>query len=160
MSTLADYRFVIASRTSAEHFDWQGHLNNSAAAKLLEDARRFYMVDGLGKDITFRLRDEFTTVVRELHVSYETQGYPHEHFRCGARIVSRTDKAYVFEERLEEATSGRLIVQAWTVMLLASKDGTHAVPIPDWFWSRVEEFEGRSIPPKPRDRTPWGPPGT
>jgi acyl-CoA thioesterase FadM len=157
VTDLRAYRFVIDSQTSAEHFDWQGHLNNTAAAKLLEDARRLYVVDGLGREYAQRLWDSVTVVVRELHVSYETQGYPEERFRCGARTVSRTDKSYVVEQRLEEATTGRVVVQAWAVMLVAAKDAARAVASPDWFWTRVEEFEGQVMPARPRDRRPWGP---
>ena len=147
------WRFVVPVVARESFFDWQTHLNNSAAVKLLENARIYYITDGLGDDVRVRIADESVMAVRELHVVYESEGMPHEQFVCAVRAASRTAKAFTLDQELREAETGRVIVRATVVMLMVDPKTGRVVDIPDWFWDPVERLEGRVIPVAPRDRS-------
>jgi acyl-CoA thioesterase FadM len=158
-SAIDGWNFVVDLTPPAEHFDWQGHLNNSTAVKLLESSRILYITEGLGREVRRSMWETAVVVVRELHVSYESEGFPGEQYRCGVRAASRTEKAFVIEQELVERTNGRVLLQAWVVMLVVGRDEGRAVAIPDWYWERMEQLEGHAIPTDPpAPRRPWGPP--
>lgn len=157
MSAPDGFRFVVEAATGPEHFDRQNHLNNVAALDLLQSARVKYVTDGLRSDELRARWLEHIVVVRELHVRYESEGFPHQSFRVGVRAVSRTDKAYVLDQILVEAATGRTVVQAWVVMQFVGRETGRVVQIPEWFWSQMEQMEARSMPPVTRAREPWGP---
>ncbi len=103
-------------------------------------------------------RDALVVAAKEVHVLYESEGFPDESFVGGMRYVRREGKASVLEERLVEATTGRPVARAWVVQLLV-QDGS-VVDWPDLYFVRVAEIEGREIPVEPRRHTPWGPPSS
>jgi len=156
---LAGFSCIVDLTPPDDFFDWQGHLNNAFAAKLLESARVTYLGEGVGAEFRRRLWESAFLVVRELHVSYETEGFPDDEYRCGIRVASRTEKSFTIEQVLIDRATQRVIVRAWLVMLIVGRDTERVIPIPDWYWQRVEQLEGRAIPPDtaaPRRR--WGPP--
>ena len=151
------YRFVVPVETVADDFDAQGHLNNAATVRLFNDLRVAYVQGEVGFEWAAMLRrDSIVVAARELHVLYESEGFPGESFVGGMRYVRREGKASVLEERIVEATTGRPIARAWVVQLLV-QDGT-VVEWPLLYFARVAEIEGREIPIEPRRHTPWGPP--
>jgi len=152
------YRFVEPITTRAEDFDTQGHLNNAAAARLLNDLRVAYVHGKIGAWWPEEIRaNEFVIAARELHVLYESEGRPGERFVGGMKYVGREGKSAVLEQRIVEASDGRAIVRAWVVQLLVQR-GT-VVAWPARYFERVGEIEGAEIPWRPRsDPRPWGPP--
>jgi acyl-CoA thioesterase FadM len=156
---LADgYRFVVPVVPAASDFDAQGHLNNAATVKLFNDLRVAYVQGEVGFAWTETLRrDTLVVAARELHVLYESEGFPGEEFVGGMRYVRREGKASVLEERITEATTARPVARAWVVQLLV-QNGT-VVEWPDLYFERVAAIEGRTIPTGPRRAAAeWGPP--
>ena len=152
------YRFVIPVDPIADDFDAQGHLNNASTVRLFNDLRVAYVRGEVG-DAWMEMirRDGLVVAAREVHVLYESEGFPGEQFVGALRYVRREGKAAVLEQRLVEATTGRGVARAWVIQLLV-RDGS-VVDWPDGYFSRVAEIEGREIPVGPR-RPPeeWGPP--
>jgi len=151
------YRFLAPVVAVAADFDAQGHLNNAATVRLFNDLRIAYVQGEVGFEWTQRLRRETLVVAaREVHVLYESEGFPGEEFVGGMRYVRREGKASVLEERIVEAVTGRPVARAWVVQLLV-QNGT-VVEWPDLYFDRVAAIEGRAIPIGPRRHDRWGPP--
>jgi acyl-CoA thioesterase FadM len=153
------YPFVAGVDTGTDDFDTQGHLNNAAIVRLLNDLRMGFVHSCLGQRWTDHLGAEGVVVVaRELHVLYETEGLPGESFVGGVRVSRRQGKAGIVEQRLVESAAGRPIARAWVVQLLV-REGV-AVPWPDWYWELVAGAQGGPVPgAAPVARPAWGPPG-
>ncbi len=152
------YRFVVPVEPTADDFDAQGHLNNASAVRLFNDLRVAYVRGEVGDAWVETLRsDRLVVAAREVHVLYESEGFPGEEFVGALRYVRREGKAAVLEQRLVEAATGRSVARAWVVQLLV-QDG-NVVDWPDSYFERVAAIEGREIPAGPR-RPPeaWGPP--
>ena len=152
------YRFVVPIAPAPADFDQQGHLNNAATVRLFNDIRIAYVRGEVGFEWVETLqRDALVVAARELHVLYESEGFPGEEFVGGMRYVRREGKASVLEERIVEAITGRPVARAWVVQLLV-QNGT-VVEWPDLYFERVAAIEGRAIPIGPRRHDQWGPPG-
>jgi acyl-CoA thioesterase FadM len=152
------YRFVIPVEAEPLDFDAQGHLNNASTVRLFNDLRVAYVRGEVGDAwVEMIRRDRLVVAAREVHVLYESEGFPGEAFVGGLRYVRREGKAAVLEQRLVEAATGRGVARAWVVQLLV-QDGK-VVDWPDEYFSRVTEIEGREIPTAPRrPAETWGPP--
>jgi acyl-CoA thioesterase FadM len=154
------YRFVIAVEPAADDFDAQAHLNNASTVRLFNDLRIAYVRGEVGEGWLDTLqRDDLVVAAREVHVLYESEGFPGEEFVGALRYIRREGKAAVLEQRLVEASTGRAVARAWVVQLLVQ--GGTVVDWPDLYFSRVAAIEGREIPRGPRrPGSDWGPPGS
>ncbi len=152
------YRFVIPMEPEPDDFDGQGHLNNASTVRLFNDLRVEYVRGEVGAEWIETLRGEqFVVAAREVHVLYESEGFPEESFVGALRYIRREGKAAVLEQRLVEATTGRPVARAWVLQLLVQQGSV--VDWPDAYFARVEEIEGREIPRVPRrPASDWGPP--
>jgi acyl-CoA thioesterase FadM len=153
------YGFVASLTSTAGDFDAQGHLNNVAAVRYLQDLRVGFVMARLAPRWTDHLQAHgLVLVARELHVLYETEGFPGESFVGAARVRIRQGKAGIMEERIVEDATGRAIARAWVVQLLVRAG--RVVEYPDWYWDLLERAEGEPVRVLDADaRTPWGPPG-
>jgi acyl-CoA thioesterase FadM len=153
------YPYTEALTVTDDLTDHQGHLNGVAIARIFERVRMGYQRERL-PDWRALLPDDVVVTVRELHCRYLREAFPGDRLVGGCRVVTRTEKAYVFDEVLVREVDGTTVAQAWVVMLLSTRSGGRAIPIPDAFWTLVERLEGRAIPIDDRaERPPWGPPG-
>ncbi len=150
------YRVVERVATVDADFDVQGHLNNAAVARIFNDNRVHYVRGRIGPQWGEHLRSERLVVAaREVHLLYESEGFPGESFLAAMRYVVREGKAAVLEQRLVEADTGRAIARGWVVQLLV-RDGT-VIDWPDSYFERVAAIEGRTIEQRPRPQRTWGP---
>lgn len=154
----AGYRFVRPVRLTPEHIDHQGHLNNAAVARILNDLRVEYIFSGPGEPWRDHLRAEgLTVVVRELHIAYDREATIDDELVGCVRVSARQGKAKIVEQRIVDAARDLPVARAWAVQLLV-RDGA-VVEFPQFYWDAVAAVEGRVIPPEPRiPATEWGPP--
>ena len=151
------YRFVVPVVPIEGDFDAQGHLNNAATVRLFNDLRIAYVQGEVGFEwVELLRRDTIVVAAKEVHVLYESEGFPGESFVGAMRYVRREGKASILEERIVEATTARPVARAWVVQLLV-QDGA-VIDWPDIYFARVAEIDGRETPREPRRHTPWGPP--
>ena len=151
------YRFVVPVVPIEGDFDAQGHLNNAATVRLFNDLRIAYVQGEVGFEwVELLRRDTIVVAAKEVHVLYESEGFPGESFVGAMRYVRREGKASILEERIVEATTGRPVARAWVVQLLV-QDGA-VIDWPDIYFARVAEIDGRETPREGRRHTPWGPP--
>ena len=155
---LDSYRFIEPVSTDAGDFDTQGHLNNAAIVRRFNDMRVAYVHGRVGPWWPDAIRaNGYVIAARELHVLYESEGLPGEHFVGAMKYVGREGKAAVLEQRIVEATTGRSIARAWVVQLLVQQ-GT-VVEWPARYFERVAEIEGAELPVRARCAPrAWGPP--
>jgi len=153
----AGYRWSAPIITSDDDFDAQGHLNNAAVARFCNDLRVGYVRTNLGAPWLEWLRDSGSVIAaREVHLSYESEGFPHKSFVGATRVLRRDGLAAIIEQMVVEA-GGRIVARAWVVQLVV-RDGS-AVEWPDFYWPLVETIEGRPIPHRAKvPRVPFGPP--
>ena len=151
------YRFVVPVVPIEGDFDAQGHLNNAATVRLFNDLRIAYVQGEVGFEwVELLRRDTIVVAAKEVHVLYESEGFPGESFVGAMRYVRREGKASILEERIVEATTARPVARAWVVQLLV-QDGA-VIDWPDIYFARVAEIDGRETPREPRRHTRWGPP--
>jgi acyl-CoA thioesterase FadM len=152
------YRFVTEVVPAGSDFDAQGHLNNAATVRLFNDLRVAYVRGEVGAEWVELLgRETIVVAAREVHVLYESEGFPDEAFVGAMRYVRREGKAAVLEQRLVEASTGRAVARVWVVQLLVQYG--KVIDWPDSYFARVAEIEGREIPIGPRrPAESWGPP--
>jgi len=152
------YRVVDPVVTLPDDYDRQGHLNNAAIVRMLNDMRMAYVFSHVGSWWGDEIGAQgYVVAARELHVLYESEGLPGEHFVGGMKYVRREGKAAILEQRIVEAEHGRAVARAWVVQLLVQR-GT-VVEWPERFFDVVAKIEGRAIPVRPRGAVrAWGPP--
>jgi acyl-CoA thioesterase FadM len=151
------YRFVVPVVPVESDFDGQGHLNNAATVRLFNDLRIAYVQGEIGPAWVELLgRDSIVVAAKEVHVLYESEGFPGESFVGAMRYVRREGKASVLEEQIVETTTARSVARAWVVQLLVQHGSV--IDWPGLYFDRVAQIEGREIPIGPRRQTPWGPP--
>ena len=158
LSATAGYRFVEPVTLTAEHIDHQGHLNNAAVARILNDLRVAYIYAGPGDRWRRHLRtDGLTVVVRELHIAYDREATITDDLVGCVRVSARQGKAKIVEQRIVDAARDLVVARSWAVQLLV-RDGA-VVEFPDFYWDAVAVAEGRVIPLEPRVApSAWGPP--
>ena len=133
----------------ASDYDGQGHLNNASTVRLFNDMRVAYVRHVLDPWWSERIRSAgFVIAAREVHVLYESEGFPGEHYAGGMKYVRREGKAALLEQRIVEATAARAVARAWVVQLLVQEGAV--VDWPDEYFVRVEAAEGRAIERRPR----------
>jgi len=134
----------------------QAHLNNTAAVRIFSELRIAYVASRLAPDWPRHLRKEkLIVVVRELHVDYQSEAWPHETFIGATRLAFRRGKSVLIEQALVEATTARPVARAWVVQLLVGESGVERWP--DFYWDLVTRSEGTPLPELPHARVPWGP---
>ena len=116
------FRFVTDAVPIPSDFDAQGHLNNASTVRLFNDLRGMYVRDGIGPVFLEALRtDQLVVAAKEVHVLYESEGFPGESFVGAVRYVRREGKAAILEQRLVEASTGRAVARAWVLQLLVQR---------------------------------------
>jgi acyl-CoA thioesterase FadM len=153
------YHYVVPVTLTAEHIDAQGHLNNAAVARILNDLRVAYILAGPGPRWTEYLRNggvRRTVVVRELHIAYDREATIDDELVGCVRVSARRGKAKIIEQRIVDAARDLPVARAWVVQLLVEEGAVHAFP--DFYWDAIATAEGRAIAPEPRGAiVPWGP---
>ncbi|MSO78294.1 MAG: acyl-CoA thioesterase [Acidimicrobiia bacterium] len=137
---------------------YQDHLNNTAAVRIFNDLRIAYVAMRFAPDWPrFMRRSNLTLVVRELHVSYDSEGWMHERYVGATRVEHVRGKALVLDQRLVEATTGRSLCRAWVVQLVISAEG-RVMDCPEMYLEMVGKVQGAPVPHLDAARTEWGPP--
>ncbi len=154
----AGYRYVVPVTLLPEHIDGQGHLNNAAVARLLNDLRIAYIGAGPGPRWgEYHGAGGRTVVVRELHISYDREATIDDRLVGCVRVSARRGKAKIVEQRLVDADRDAVVAKAWVVQLFL-EDGA-VIEFPDFYWDAIAVAEGRVIPPEPRAAaSEWGAP--
>ena len=160
LTSTEGYRYVVPVTLVPEQIDGQGHLNNAAVARILNDLRVAYVFAGPGPRWGEFLRNEGvrrTVVVRELHIAYDREATIDDDLVGCVRVSARRGKAKIVEQRIVDAARDLPVARSWAVQLFVEEGVVR--DFPDFYWDAVAAAEGRVIEPEPRGPTlPWGPP--
>jgi|1186.fasta_scaffold1022996_1 acyl-CoA thioesterase FadM len=160
LTSTEGYRFVVPVALAPEHIDGQGHLNNAAVARILNDLRVAYVFAGPGPRWGEFLRDEGvrrTVVVRELHIAYDREATIDDDLVGCVRVSARRGKAKIVEQRIVDSARDLPVARSWAVQLFVEEGVVRDFPA--FYWDAVATAEGRVIPTEPRGPTlAWGPP--
>jgi acyl-CoA thioesterase FadM len=160
LTSVAGYRYVVPVTLRPEHIDTQGHLNNAAVARILNDLRVAYIGAGPGPRWSEYLRGagvRRTVVVRELHIAYDREATIDDVLVGCVRVSGRRGKAKIVEQRLVDAARDVPVARAWAVQLFVEEGAVRDFPA--FYWDAIAVAEGRAIPHEPRrDPVPFGPP--
>jgi acyl-CoA thioesterase FadM len=160
LASTEGYRYVVPVTLTDEHIDGQGHLNNAAVARILNDLRVAYIFAGPGPGWGEFLRREGvrrTVVVRELHIAYDREATIDDQLVGCVRVSARRGKAKIVEQRIVDAARDLTVARAWAVQLLVEEGAVREFP--DFYWDAIAAAEGRVIRAEPRTPpTAWGPP--
>jgi acyl-CoA thioesterase FadM len=128
------------------------------SVRLFNDMRIAYVHGRIGAWWPEAIKaSNYVIAAREVHVLYESEGFPGEQLVGGMKYVGREGKSAVLEQRIVEATTGRAVARAWVVQLLVQHGSV--VEWPARYFERVAEIEGRALPVRPRPRPArFGPP--
>ena len=153
IALLEGYPAALQITPRPDHYDVQGHLNNAAAIRIIQDLRVTYMRDVLGRRRIEGMARGHIVGVREMVTSYIAQAHPGEQLYGGCRILGRSRRSWCFDELI--CTADRVVVRC-RLIECAIHDG-RAVEVPADFWAAVEQAEGRELPIRelPVGRTPW-----
>jgi len=159
LASTEGYRYVMPVTLTAEHIDGQGHLNNAAVARILNDLRVAYIFAGPGPRWGEFLRGEGvrrTVVVRELHIAYDREATIDDDLVGCVRVSARRGKAKIVEQRIVDAARDLPVARAWAVQLFVEEGTVRGFP--DFYWDAIAAAEGRVIPLEPRrPAVPFGP---
>jgi acyl-CoA thioesterase FadM len=136
------YRYVVPVTLAPEHIDAQGHLNNAAVARILNDLRVSYVFAGPGPAWSEFLRNEGvrrTVVVRELHIAYDREATIDDELVGCVRIAARRGKAKIVEQRIVDAARDLPVARSWAVQLLVEQGAVREFP--DFYWDAIAAAE-------------------
>jgi acyl-CoA thioesterase FadM len=159
LTSTEGYRYVVPVSLAPEHIDGQGHLNNAAVARILNDLRVAYVFAGPGPRWGEFLRNEGvrrTVVVRELHIAYDREATIDDDLVGCVRVSARRGKAKIVEQRIVDAARDLPVARSWAVQLFVEEGVVR--DFPDFYWDAIAAAEGRVIPLEPRrPAVPFGP---
>jgi acyl-CoA thioesterase FadM len=155
---LDGYAFTMSLVVGDDDLDVQGHLNNVAIVRLMQELRVGYVSRKLAPG-RLALFDDVIVVTADVHVSYLSQGMPGDTYVGAASIVARNDKAYCYDEVVVTA-DGRVIARARVVELWLSRQSGRVIPLPETFVSMIDAAERRpvTVGDLPLPRIDWSAP--
>jgi acyl-CoA thioesterase FadM len=90
-------------------------------------------------------KDENGAAVRQITTSFEGECHGGDVLVRGVRALRRTNRSYVLEEALWDASTEKLIATSHVVMASVDPETGRAAPISSELWDAVEALEGRSV---------------
>jgi len=119
------YQVVFEHEVLFRDVDAMRHVNNVAFVAFMEDARMHYWkalreIEGL-RDINF--------ILAEVSCRYLSPAYLGERIKIGIRARNLGNKSFSFEYRMEDSTSGRLIVEGTSVQVMYDYKQKKTMPL-------------------------------
>jgi len=135
------FRFTTDLEIRFRDLDALGHVNNAVYLTYFEIARTRYWKQLFGLPPA----DDWGFVMVRTECNYRSPALLGETVTMAARISALKNSSFIFEYRLTESRTGRLIADGLSVQACFDMKGGQTVPIPDTMRQRVEEFEGPGL---------------
>jgi acyl-CoA thioester hydrolase len=135
--------------------DALGHVNNAVYLSYFEAARAGYYAQVTGTPFgTGAQAAERTFVIAEADLVYRAPAFFGETLLVGCRFswTSRSSFGLEYRVRAEESpvAPARVIAEGTSVQVMFDLERNRVMRVPPDLIGMFEEFEGRSIPPRPR----------
>jgi len=134
------FKYVVSCRPRDEDYDFVGHLNNAAIARVLADARAewFSGLEGRAPGGAF--------IVRKVTIWYESESRPGEELRCGVLALSRSNRSLLLQQMLWSEPDQRAVARAEAVHLCFDQAARKAVPVWPELIAAVEKRQEGPLP--------------
>ena len=119
--------------------DAMGHLNHVVYITYFEVARAEYWARLTGN----RAFDRAPFILARVEADYRAPAYVHERLRVGMRVSRLGTSSFDAEYRIEEAATGRLVVEGRSVQVGFDYRAQRTVPLSEETKEQLRAFEGR-----------------
>jgi acyl-CoA thioester hydrolase len=121
--------------------DAMGHINNAVYVTYIEVARQVYW-RALSGTPDYR-RVPF--ILANVNIDFRSEALASEVLEIGIRCDWIGTKSFAFAYEIRERTSGRLVVEATSVLVCYDYEARHSLPVPPDLRRQLEAFEGRDL---------------
>jgi acyl-CoA thioester hydrolase len=137
---LQGFPVVIEIEPRFRDTDAMGHLNHVVYITYFEVARAAYWARLTGS----REYDRAPFILAHVAADYRSPAYVHETLRVGIRMSRLGTRSFDAEYRIEEAATGRLVVEGRSVQVGYDYRTQQTVPLSEEAKQRLRAFEGRA----------------
>jgi len=125
--------------------DPMGHVNNAVFNTFLEESRMAFwtLVE------PERSLEDVPFILARVELDYRSPAREREVIRVGIRLAWMGRSSFCFEHRLVEATGGRLIAEAKSVLVHFNYERGEPEPIPGPTRDGMTRLAGGAVPSKP-----------
>lgn len=134
------FRFTFEQQVVFRDIDMLGHVNNAVYATYFETARVEYL-----HNLTADLETLVTFILAEITITYKSPAYLRERLVIGLRVTEIGSSSMVFEGRIVEKETGRLVATSRAVLVHFDYKNQRPVPVPAELRARIGRFEGREF---------------
>ena len=135
---MASFRFTTSLEIRFRDLDALGHVNNAVYLTYFEIARTRYWERLFGLPPA----QDWGFVMVRTECNYRSPALLGETIEIAARISSLKNSSFIFEYRLTESRTGRLIADGLSVQACYDMKAQKTVPIPERMRQQVKTFEG------------------
>nr|WP_280953685.1 thioesterase family protein [Symbiobacterium terraclitae] len=139
-SSVEGFRFTFEQQVVFRDIDMLGHVNNAVYATYFETARVEYL-----HNLTADLETLVTFILAEITITYKSPAYLRERLVIGLRVTEIGNSSMVFEGRIVEKETGRLVATSRAVLVHFDYKNQRPVPVPAELRARIGRFEGREF---------------
>jgi acyl-CoA thioester hydrolase len=136
---LQGFPVVIEIEPRFRDTDAMGHLNHVVYITYFEVARAEYWARLTGS----RAYDRAPFILAHVAADYRSPAYVREKLRVGIRMARLGTSSFDAEYRIEEASSGRLVVEGRSVQVGYDYERQQTVPLSAEVKGQLRAFEGR-----------------
>jgi acyl-CoA thioester hydrolase len=137
---MSNYRFYYPLQVRYGDLDPQWHVNHAHTVTLIEQGRFAYLhAAGLFDGHTF---SELGLIVADVHIAYLAPIAPNQPIRVGVRVSRIGNKSLIFENEIEDVTTGQTLIRAETVMVAFDYHTQTSMPVSQDWRQKIAAFEG------------------
>lgn len=136
-----DFRYKVEVQVRFRDLDPMNHVNNAVYFTYFEIARIAYFGELTGATDP----RELDTILAEATCTYRSPAVYGERLDVWVRAASLGRSSSVFEYRIVEQTTGRLVATGRSVQVMYDYASGRPMPIPPELRARFEAFEGRPL---------------
>ena len=132
------FRFTTDLEIRFRDLDALGHVNNAVYLTYFEIARTRYWKHLFGLPPA----DDWGFVMVRTECNYRSPAVLGESITMAARISALKNSSFIFEYRLTESQTARLIADGLSVQVCYDRKCDRSIRIPDTMRQRIKDFEG------------------
>lgn len=132
------FRFTTDLEIRFRDLDALGHVNNAVYLTYFEIARTRYWKHLFGLPPA----DDWGFVMVRTECNYRSPAQLGESITMAARISALKNSSFIFEYRLTESQTARLIADGLSVQVCYDRKRDCTIRIPDTMRQRIKDFEG------------------
>nr|QIM09917.1 acyl-CoA thioester hydrolase [uncultured Prevotella sp.] len=118
-----------------------GHVNNSVYFSLFDMSKERYFMDVVGKNAL----QQVSIVVANINANFLAPIYYPDEIVIQTSVVHLGNKSFTLRQRAVNVRTKEVKCDCRTVMVCFDMNDKVSIPMPDYFKSKIAEFEGHSL---------------